>query len=456
MLNDTATEWFNCSIGVKQGDTISPTLFAIYINDLAGELKQSGISVVLDSELKISCLLYADDIVLLAENEQDLQALLDIVNHWCARWRLEVNLLKTNIMHVRKMRVPRSNFNFIFENRAVEYCDKYKYLGVTLNEGLDFEKTIETLSESAGRALGGIITKMIKNGGFPSNVYRILYETCVCSISDYGSEIFGFQQYSSIEKLHSRAIRAYLGVPKTTPVAGLRSEMNWLEPSSRTQLRMIRMYHRVLSMKDNLLTKKILLWDLKIAETSTFNTWSDEVANIFSSNEAKDTFSTNFFNIKTTIELLRKSLLSKDQESLKEQCLNLPKLRTYNSISSFSVDKEYLLKPLSFIQRKSMAKLRLGVLQIRLETGRYERPRKEVHQRQCRQCEQGLTEDEVHFLLHCPKHSLIRAIFLPKVTLENFGLLNDNEKLIFILNDPSIVKQTAQFIIEAFDNRVLE
>ena len=102
VLNDIATDWFSCPIGVKQGDTISPTLFAIYINDLAEQLNQSGLGVDIDASLKLSCLLYADDIVLLADDEHDLQALLTIVNTWCSKWRLEVNLLKTNIMHVQK------------------------------------------------------------------------------------------------------------------------------------------------------------------------------------------------------------------------------------------------------------------------------------------------------------------------------------------------------------------
>ena len=123
VLNDIATDWFSCPIGVKQGDTISPTLFAIYINDLAGQLNQSGLGVDIDASLKLSCLLYADDIVLLADDEHDLQALLTIVNTWCSKWRLEVNLLKTNIMHVHKKQKQRSNFNFMFENKTVEYCD---------------------------------------------------------------------------------------------------------------------------------------------------------------------------------------------------------------------------------------------------------------------------------------------------------------------------------------------
>ena len=43
-------------------------------------------------------------------------------------------------MHVRKKQAHRAQYDFKFENGSVEYCDKYKYLGVTINEHLDFDK----------------------------------------------------------------------------------------------------------------------------------------------------------------------------------------------------------------------------------------------------------------------------------------------------------------------------
>ena len=43
-------------------------------------------------------------------------------------------------MHVHKNRKPRSNFNFKYENKTIEYCEQYTYLGVTLNEYLNFEE----------------------------------------------------------------------------------------------------------------------------------------------------------------------------------------------------------------------------------------------------------------------------------------------------------------------------
>ena len=76
-------------------------------------------------------------------------------------------------------------------------------------------------AESAGRALSMVITKMIKNGGFPYNVFTLLYKSCVTSISEYGSEIFGYEQHDSIFKLQLRAARAFLGVAKNVTPYGL-------------------------------------------------------------------------------------------------------------------------------------------------------------------------------------------------------------------------------------------
>ena len=99
-LNSYLTDWFKVEKGVRQGDGLSPTLFGLYINDLAAEINQLELGVNI-GDLKISILLYADDIVILANSEQDLQQMLNTLNHWCQKWQLNVNEEKTKIIHFR-------------------------------------------------------------------------------------------------------------------------------------------------------------------------------------------------------------------------------------------------------------------------------------------------------------------------------------------------------------------
>ena len=70
-------------------------------------------------------ILYADDIVVLAETPQKLQYMLDATFIWCSKWLLNVNEKKSQIMHIRKPRVKRSNFEFNIGNKKLEYITVY-------------------------------------------------------------------------------------------------------------------------------------------------------------------------------------------------------------------------------------------------------------------------------------------------------------------------------------------
>ena len=98
----------------------------------------------------------------------------------------------------------------------------------------------------------------------------------------------------------------------------------------------------------------------------------------------------------------------------------------------------------------------MGVLGLRIETGRFERPKKTAAERICKQCDLNVPETEIHFLLHCPKHSHLRDNFFAQITSEEIANLSDSEKLRFLLNQPTMVKSSAQLILNFYDNRIIE
>ncbi len=65
-VNNMIADWFQTYSGIIQGDTLSPTLFNIFINDLVDDVNSLNLGKTIDGH-RISILLYADDIVLLDE-----------------------------------------------------------------------------------------------------------------------------------------------------------------------------------------------------------------------------------------------------------------------------------------------------------------------------------------------------------------------------------------------------
>ena len=160
-LNEVNTEWFETTSGVKQGDSLSPTLFCIFINDRITEINGLGKGIKLGTS-QLSILIFADDIALLAENEQDLQSMLNCVHSWCDKWRMAVNLDTTKVMHFRNKRKQITKYCFTYENSQIEIVNRYRYLGVLLDDHLDFSTTAELLAGAAGRALGVVLNRNCK------------------------------------------------------------------------------------------------------------------------------------------------------------------------------------------------------------------------------------------------------------------------------------------------------
>ena len=84
-INDYITKYVDILYGVKQDDNLSPTLFNLFINNLASQMKELHCDIKIDIE-QVSILLYTDDIVLLSVSEKGLQSMLTYLNKWCMQW----------------------------------------------------------------------------------------------------------------------------------------------------------------------------------------------------------------------------------------------------------------------------------------------------------------------------------------------------------------------------------
>ena len=119
-LPEGLTHKISSTVGLKQCCILSPTLFSLYINDLVDMFDSTCNPVELQNG-KLSCLLYADDIVLLSESANGLQNCIDKLEYFCKKWNLSVYLNKTNVLIFNKAgRVVRNlKFHYCSENIAI-------------------------------------------------------------------------------------------------------------------------------------------------------------------------------------------------------------------------------------------------------------------------------------------------------------------------------------------------
>ena len=86
LVNNRLTDWFDVKSGARQGDSLSPTLFSIFINDLAHELHETGKGIDIGT-CRIPILMYAGDV-------DDAQYQMDIMSRWCEQWGMEASIKK--------------------------------------------------------------------------------------------------------------------------------------------------------------------------------------------------------------------------------------------------------------------------------------------------------------------------------------------------------------------------
>jgi hypothetical protein len=134
LVNGELTEPILIERGTKQGDPISPTLFVLVIEALSQALQSSseisGLPFSPHSNVKVKCLLFADDLVLLSKDYDDLQAALTILRDFHAATALQLNVIKSSHILFNNVPYPSSNLPF----KVIGDNDSERYLGFSFDK----------------------------------------------------------------------------------------------------------------------------------------------------------------------------------------------------------------------------------------------------------------------------------------------------------------------------------
>ena len=110
-LNDGISEPIHTNKAVRQGCGLSPVLFNIYINIIIQEFTtviKKGIQ--LNKRKLVNTILYADDQILMATSEDDLQTMAHHLNHIARNYKMTTSSTKTKSMamwgnHIQRVKI---------------------------------------------------------------------------------------------------------------------------------------------------------------------------------------------------------------------------------------------------------------------------------------------------------------------------------------------------------------
>ena len=165
--------------------------------------------------LNLFLLMYADDMVVLAESPEGLQQMLDLLLIYTRKWDLTVNTDKTKVLVFRNGGILKDNEVWFYDGMKLEIVNEFNYLGMLMNYNGKFRQTQKKISDQGRKALYAI-TKVCKDNYFNIETQLSVFDTFVSSVINYASEIWGFHQAPDIEKLHTSFCKKILGVRKNT------------------------------------------------------------------------------------------------------------------------------------------------------------------------------------------------------------------------------------------------
>ena len=97
-MNGSTGKWFRTTVGVRQGCLLSPTLFNIFLEQIMSDALEEHDGKVSIGGRNMNNLRFADDIDALAEEEQELEALVKSLDKTCTRYKMEISAEKTKLM----------------------------------------------------------------------------------------------------------------------------------------------------------------------------------------------------------------------------------------------------------------------------------------------------------------------------------------------------------------------
>lgn len=196
-IEQTTSSLYQIAAGVPQGSCLSPTLYALYTNDIP-------------NTEATTLALYADDAAYIATSIRTnhavmkMQRTLDALPDWLSKWRLSINVDKTQALSVGGRLTEPS---LRLEGQLIRWHDRVKYLGVTIDRHLNMGAHARNIIAKTKATMAAL--RPMLSSSLPLRVKLNLYKIYVRSRLTYAAPAwFALLSDSNKKKLQAQQSKA--------------------------------------------------------------------------------------------------------------------------------------------------------------------------------------------------------------------------------------------------------
>ena len=291
MVNNVTTRPIFLGRGLRQGCSLSPLLFALYIAEMGQAIHKSAEGFTVQNVI-VSGLFFADDLSLLARTPEGLIRLLSLVYDHAKRLKMEINTSKDKSEVISPVgtegdewQVKDATGNLVLTLNQVV---KYKYLGCPTMESMH-KTSLEHQKQCVSKAYKykGSCIYISKEG--PDVVQMVLatWRNIALPSILYGTEMIPFSETTilEIEKVQNQVAKFALGV--SIGCAGICAQLDLGMKPFRQVLyeHQLKFYLRVLRLPDSWWVRQALEEHLSCKWNSPYLTYIRDIRNLMGIHE---------------------------------------------------------------------------------------------------------------------------------------------------------------------------
>ena len=129
---------------------MSPLLFNLYMDNMVREAMEMFGGRVQLEKTTIQLLLFANDLMFVAERDENVERSLGMLDEVMEKWMMQINWRKTNVMTVKRR---GRTCNISVKGEKVEESKMVKYLGALFNEEGSCEEETENRIGAASKVI---------------------------------------------------------------------------------------------------------------------------------------------------------------------------------------------------------------------------------------------------------------------------------------------------------------